>query len=535
MANVIERIQPIAQTFSVTNTSGIYITKVGLFFSAKAADDDYPVQLHIRPTLNGVPDIDVILENSVVFKGASEVSVSADASLETTFTFEEPVFLEGNKDYAIVVQSNALADSYQLYTSKLGNFVLGSTTKRIQTDPYAGVFFKSSNGSVFEPDQTRDMTFKLYKATFSNTTATVRLNAAPPPSKLLDTDPFLFTTSDATLRVFHNNHGFQVNDVVTLSADSDGITTSSTINGVLGSSILGERTITAIDGTGYTLEMDSTADSAIFGGGSGILATQQYIMNAYRPNIEIQQPLNTNIFMKSNLTSSKSYAGTETPLGEISEAFTNNKEETYLKNPYVIATELRDTNLGRSSMYIDVILSTSERNYVAPVVDLQRAAVTTIHNVIDNQDSAATVGYNVPLNYVSETDPYFGSALAKHLTTPVILAEPATGIKVLVDVNRPSSTDFDVYYRTLETGADYPIQTLAWTEASKVEPSSNHNNVPTDTDYNLFREYRYTIGGDYVGALTPFSSYQIKIVMHSTTSSSKVPRFKALRTIALGT
>ena len=138
MANVIERIQPIAQTFSVTNTSGIYITKAGLFFSAKAADDDYPVQLHIRPTLNGVPDIDVILENSVVFKGASEVSVSADASLETTFTFEEPVFLEGNKDYAIVVQSNALADSYQLYTSKLGNFVLGSTTKRIQTDPLQG-------------------------------------------------------------------------------------------------------------------------------------------------------------------------------------------------------------------------------------------------------------------------------------------------------------------------------------------------------------------------------------------------------------
>jgi hypothetical protein len=150
MASVgtIERIQPIAQTFSVNSPAGIYITKVGLFFSAKAADDDYPVQLHIRPTVNGSPDTSIIIENSVVFKGATEVSVSSNASTETTFIFEEPVYLEGGNDYAIVVQSNAAADAYQLYTSKLGNFVLGSTTKRIQTDPYAGVFFKSSNGSV---------------------------------------------------------------------------------------------------------------------------------------------------------------------------------------------------------------------------------------------------------------------------------------------------------------------------------------------------------------------------------------------------
>ena len=94
--------------------------------------------------------------------------------------------------HAIVVQSNAAADAYQLYTSKLGNFVLGSTTKRIQTDPYAGVFFKSSNGSVFEPDQTRDMTFKLYRAKFTYENVTARFNAAPPPVRMLDSDPFLF-------------------------------------------------------------------------------------------------------------------------------------------------------------------------------------------------------------------------------------------------------------------------------------------------------------------------------------------------------
>lgn len=529
----IERIQPIAQTFSVNNFNGIYITKVGLFFSAKAAAGDYPVQLHIRPTVNGVPDNDIILENSIVFKGSSEISISDDASLETTFTFEEPIYLEGGKDYAIVVQSNAAGDAYQLYTSKLGNFVLGSTTKRIQTDPYAGVFFKSSNGSTFEPDQTRDMTFKLYRAKFSNQYNIARMHAAPPPVKLLDANPFLFTASDATLRVFHNNHGFQVNDVVTLSGDSSGITSASTVNGVLGSSILGQRTVTAVDGSGYTLEMDSTADSSVFGGGSGILATQQYIFDAFKPNIEIQQPLNSTYYIGADITTSKSYAGTETAYGLVQNVLITNKENVAFKQPYVVASAVKDIALGRNSLSLSINLTAADV-YSAPVVDLQRAAITTIHNVIDNQDSAATSGYNVPLNWVDETDPYFGSALAKHLTVPVVLSEPATGIKVLVDVNRPSGTDFDVYYRILETGADSSIQDESWVLASKVEPSSNHNNLPVDTDYNIFREYRYTIGGDYIGALTPFSSYQIKIVMHSTSSSS-VPRFKALRTIALGT
>jgi len=172
--------------------------------------------------------------------------------------------------------------------------------------------------------------------------------------------------------------------------------------------------------------------------------------------------------------------------------------------------------------------------YAAPSVDLQRASIISVHNVIDFQDSAASTGYNVPIDFVNETTTGFGTSLAKHVTVPFTLVEPATGIKVLVDCNRPENTNFDLYYRTLPTGSDQAIEEIDWTLASKVEPSSNHNNLPNDTNPKIFREYRYTIGGDYLGQLTPFSSYQIKIVMNSQ-SSTRVPRFKALRTIALGT
>lgn len=528
-----EQLQPIAQTFSVNQTTGLYITKVGLFFSAKADNSDYPVQVHIRPTVNGVPHTKKILENSIVFKNASAISVSDDATSETVFQFEEPVYLEGGKEYAICVSSNASSRAYQIFTSKLGEFVLGTTTERIHSDTYSGAFFRSSSGKNFKADTTRDLTFNLYRAEFSYQNVVARFNVAPPPLRSLPEDPFEFTASDATLRVYHKNHGFLVNDTVNISSDSSGITSTTSINGVLGSSILGDRVVTAVDATGYTFEMDSSADSSVFAGGIGILATQQYITDVLKPNIEIQQPPATNYSMYGNLTSTQSYAGSEAAYGTIGPMAISNKEDTFLRNPAVITTAAKQTAMGRKSLYFDIEL-TSTSTYASPAVDLQRASVINVHNIIDKQDSSATSGFNVPLNYVDETQAGFGSSVAKHITVPITLADAATGIKVLLDVNRPSTTDFDLYYRTLEEGSDAVIQEVDWTLASKVEPSSNHNNLPTDANSKIFREYRYTIGGDYVGALTPFSTYQIKIVMKSTSSTS-VPRFKALRTIALGT
>ena len=533
MSQYFEQMQPIAQTFTVNQATGIYTTKIGLFFKEKAENSDYPVQLHIRPTVNGFPDSSKILENSVVFKSASQISVSDDASSETEFAFEEPVYLEGGKEYAICVTSNAKSTDYQIFVSKLGGFELGSTTRRIQRDPYSGVFFKSSNGRTFEADTTRDLTFKLYRANFLQQNARVRFNSNPPAAKMLEENPFEFTASDATLRVFHPNHGFQVNDTVTISSDSSGISASDTVNGVFGSSILGSRTITAIDQTGYRFEMDSSADSSIFGGGNGILATEQYILDGFKPNIEVLQPTGTTYKMFTSVTTSKSYAGSETAYGTIENILTDNKRDLLLKNPAVITSAAKEVTLGDNSLKVNLDIS-AQSTYAAPSVDLQRASMIAIHNIIDNQDSAATSGFNVPLNYVSETEANKGSAIAKHITVPFNLVEPAVGIKVLIDCNRPNGANFDLYYRTLEAGSGEDITTIDWIEASKTEPSSNYNNLPVDIDYNQFREYRFIIGGDYAGNMVPFSSYQLKVVMHST-SSTRVPRFKALRTIALGT
>ena len=93
----------------------------------------------------------------------------------------------------------------------------------------------------------------------------------------------------------------------------------------------------------------------------------------------------------------------------------------------------------------------------------------------------------------------------------------------MLAANRPNEANFDVYYRT-STG-DEVIADKSWTLVPK------DVNIAADEDPTIFREYTYLAGG-LGGYLTPFSVFQIKVVMTST-NSSKIPRIKDLRAIAL--
>ena len=166
----------------------------------------------------------------------------------------------------------------------------------------------------------------------------------------------------------------------------------------------------------------------------------------------------------------------------------------------------------------------SSNNYVSPVVDLQRSSLILVGNRIDNQASSAAAGFNVPYPYVEETDKTAGTHLSKHITKPVTLLSDAVGLKVLLSANRPSVADFDVYYKAITE--DQILDNISWTLAPKV------TNVPSDENKDVFREYTYLIGGDN-GSLLPFTTFQLKIVMR-TSNSSSVPIIKDLRAIALG-
>jgi hypothetical protein len=179
---------PLAQSFACDEPTGVFLTKVDLYFQAK--DNILPVSCQIRTMDLGTPT-QTVLPFSHVTLPPSKVKISNDASIPTTFEFESPVYIEGDQEYALVVLSNSNA-YYAWISSLLGRDPDGddeSGAFRIPTDtltgeiitsqPTLGSLFKSQNASTWTPSQYEDLKFTLYRADFD--TSPSNINFYNPP------------------------------------------------------------------------------------------------------------------------------------------------------------------------------------------------------------------------------------------------------------------------------------------------------------------------------------------------------------------
>jgi len=159
---------PLAQTFRVDETSGVFITSVDVFMRDK--DEELPLTLQVRTVETGLPT-SKILPFSVVVKDPSEVNVSEDASIPTTFTFDSPVYLTGEHEYALVLVTPA--ENYNCWISRMGEVDISTVglpdeqQVLISQQPYLGSLFKSQNGTTWDPSQYEDMKFTIKKAVFN--------------------------------------------------------------------------------------------------------------------------------------------------------------------------------------------------------------------------------------------------------------------------------------------------------------------------------------------------------------------------------
>lgn len=521
-ANGNKRIDPLAQSFVVEENNGAFLTKVSLYFNTKAASQ--PVVVQIRTMENGVPTTIAVPGGTVGLLPAS-VNTSSDATSATEFEFDEPVYLMGGREYALCV----LADTteYNVFISRMGDFVLGSTEARVVKQPYAGVLFKSANNRTWSAYQTEDLMFKLECADFTNTTGSVILENVGSTRVLLGTDPLSVDSGSNVIRVAHKNPGVFVGDTITISGvDSD-------LGGISISDINGDKTIVSVDTTGYTFySRDSagslaTATDSDFGGGSAVITTQGIPFDIVFPAIQTMVPEGTSIVSTAKFTTGKSLAGAESPYTKDTtySSIKLNKNNKFTA-PRIIADsalELANLGSGVSSSTIKIDFTTTD-DYVSPVIDMQRASLVCVGNSIDYQDSVGGTGLNVPIKWIDETKPDGGTHASKHLTKVITLEEGAVGLKVLLAANKPSVAAFDVYYRTA-TAADTTILDNNWVLAAL------ENNPPSDDNPSVFRDYEYLIGGKG-GSLDEFVKFQLKIVMKSS-NTSKVPVFKDLRVIAM--
>jgi hypothetical protein len=259
---------PLAQTFLVQQQGGAFLTKVDIFFATK--DKTIPVTLEIRDVVNGYPGQSVLPFSRVTLK-PEDVSISANSvtladgtdvpsyDTATTFTFPSPVYVQNNTEYCIVLASDS--NGYKVWVSNTGDKIPNSS-RTISEQPYAGVLFKSQNGSTWTANQDQDLKFTIYRAQFqTNVTGTVKFVNDVVPKQDLEKDPFETNTGTAKIKVYQKNHGMTTSTSpatkVTISNTDDTLVhgsppTSGTITGNTGSrTITGSGTVFLTDvGTG---------------------------------------------------------------------------------------------------------------------------------------------------------------------------------------------------------------------------------------------------------------------------------------------
>lgn len=165
---------PVGQTFLVNSItshkifgSGVYVSKIDLWFSSK--DSSLPVIVEIRETdtSSGLITSRVVPFGRAIVP-ASDVNTSSNATAPTPIYFPSPVYLEQNKEYAFVVIPGGGNPNYRVFTAVLGQNDIG-TDNRITSQPAVGTLFASSNDRVWSPVQEEDMKFRIYAALFDKT------------------------------------------------------------------------------------------------------------------------------------------------------------------------------------------------------------------------------------------------------------------------------------------------------------------------------------------------------------------------------
>lgn len=519
---------PLAQSFSVTEDGGAFITKIDTYFKSKSDID--PVSCQIRTMSNGYPTTEIIAQASL---RPNDVNTSTDASVATTFEFPWPVYLNPGVEYAFVLKSNSV--DYNAWVSELGQFDVTDSNVRITEQPATGVLFKSANESTWTPDQFKDIKFSLYRAVFdTSTTYNAVFTNGTIPAKLLQRDPFITYNGSSEVRVLHKNHGIPEGGKVTITGAAE---VGDEVNGIPIAQFNATHVISNVEFDSYTIAVSSNADANGSGGGTAVKATEDKRIDVFKTNVaQIVLP-GTDLAYSYKISSGKTLGGND-----------NAYSMSVPYKPFLSGTNIypsstllipgpangasvtgSESEAIDSGLFIKAILSSTKDN-LTPVIDPQRNSIISIYNRVDNAVEEAD--HNTDLNnpiakdpngnvrFVDETSAKDNSGACRYITRKVLLDDDATDLRMWLKVNRPADTYIDVYYRLNENDNEL-LDDQEWELATPLKEA------PQNDDPRIYSEIEYDM--EDIGT---FSGFQVKIVLRSH-NSTKVPTVKDFRAIAL--
>ena len=481
---------PIAQTFFVEEgayPNGVFITAIDIYFRTK--DPVLPVNVEIRPTVNGFPHSIQMIPFSKKTMKADKVRVSENASVPTKFTFNSPVYLEPG-EYAIVITSSSLA--YEVFVSEVGEKIIG-TNRIVSSQPYLGSFFKSQNASTWDPIQLDDLTFKLYKAKFVTSGDVTMYNVKPTNTVNVDMmyshvdDTTLPTTAISYTHSYDSGANYYSYIPDTNKVPDDRVTFG-----------------TASDGS-YRLKAVMTTTNQdvspiLYTDRAGVVAVENYIDNATLANDDILITA-AGFGYASNANISVSITSTE---GSGANAFAT-------------------TNTTGSIVSI--------------TLDNPGSAYINTASIVFNSSNATTT--NASAIIVGENSSSGGPVLAKYISRTVTLADTfdAGDLRVFVTAYRPPGTNIYVYYKVKNVNDSDSFSNKSWVLMNQETLQSLYSSKKV---YNQIIEYEfrpknYPNAISYSttsGSFDTFKQFAIKIVM-TTSDTTTYPVLHDMRAIAL--
>ena len=161
---ICNRKDPLAQSFLVEESAGVFLTKCNIFFQTIPTNSETPVILDIRTIVGGYPS-NIIVPFSEVSINPKDIEgkTSSDGSIATTFKFTSPVYLEGGNQYCICLRSES--PDYSVFISRVleNDLISGSF---VSQQPTYESLFKSQNAVTWIASPLEDLKYVLHRAEF---------------------------------------------------------------------------------------------------------------------------------------------------------------------------------------------------------------------------------------------------------------------------------------------------------------------------------------------------------------------------------
>ena len=582
--NLIGWYDPIAQSFLVDDpspsTPGVFVTKIDLFFQQKHPTLGVEVQVREVDQNTGYPTPRIVANGRKVITSA-EINTSSDASVATTVTFDNPLYLENQKDYCFVVMPQGNNTDTKIWVAQIGGTDVTTNAPIYNNNPM-GDLFTSSTNRVWIAYTKEDIKCVIYRADFTSSSGTITYRNTNTEflsvnnfrgtfltgEKVYVSNAVVTVASGAVVNSSLSNSivigtttaqsAFTIGDTIYISSNSGVITDVRTITALPNTTNIRVNAnltftdITASIGKLYangningTVEFidpvngdlyinNSTANSTfnltlgntqtlIIGEASraraNLVSVDNVIYSVAVPQLSVARPPGTSISLALNGTPTNSFVreSVNSPVQNDIEIELVDYERRVLSR----SNELTFAGGNNSLELVATVATTS--NKISPIFNDIKKSILVIKNDISTGNTLIANGETFPGGNTAIT--------SKYVSKRVNLADgqDAEDIEIYLTASKPAGTEIYVYVKVQGAEDTESFDDKYWSLLEQVTPTSVVSSRVDIKDYN---EYRYrlptnTAANIATGKTAARNSNNSNIIRYHTLAGAPVDDFKS--------